>query len=387
MSSRNFYLIAAVIVIVVGIAIVTFLPFFQARTKWVQENVISFNELGRNPIGLAIDGNTLVVLTRQSDFKKPLSLDSIYIYTYNGKTWLQQAELTIPEEKPGKGYVLDYLTAIDGDTILVGANVFTRSGETWSLTTKLQSPFDNSGIAESIAINGDTAIISLKFAIHVFRRNRDTGDWLFEAEIRRIDTASYNYSRGKVAVDGNIIVDGNRVYRRSSTNDWQQEARLALNKKPIRRISQVDISGNTIVVRMHTQFTDPDGRGTAHVFENNPNTGVWEYKTKLVPHDIVPFAIYGFGSSIAIDGSTIIAGHGFRVSNNNLAWSLSGWYVPQPKGRAYIFVRNKNGRWLYSAKLRPLNNQPTGGGVTISGNRVIISGKDDEKLYIFKRVD
>ncbi|MGB3655488.1 MAG: hypothetical protein WBA41_30355 [Rivularia sp. (in: cyanobacteria)] len=103
MFSRKFYFIAAVFAIV-EVAIFTFLPIFLARTKWAQEATISFNELGRNAIGLAIKGNNLVVLTRQSDFKKPLSLDSIYIYTYNGKTWLQQAELTIPEEKPGEGY-------------------------------------------------------------------------------------------------------------------------------------------------------------------------------------------------------------------------------------------------------------------------------------------
>ncbi len=363
-------------------------PFFQARTKWVQEAVISFDEPGRLPAGYAIDGNTLVTLTRQSVYDaQSHSSNPIYIYTYNGKNWLQQAELTRPKEKPQEGYGLgNYWITIDGDTILVGTNVFTRSGNSWSLSTKLQPPsFENLGGNKSIALDGDTVVISCKYAIHVFRRNRDTGNWLFEAEIRRVDPESdYSYT-SKLAIDGDTIVDGYRVFRRTSTNDWLLEAELTLNGKPIEKISRVDISENTIVVGMKTRFTHPDGRGTAHVFERSPNTGVWEYKTKLVPHDIVPFAIYGFGSSIAIDGSTIIAGHYFEVTNN-LAWSLS-WFTPKPKGRAYIFVRNKNGRWLWSAKLRPNNNQPTSGGVTISGNRVIIRGKDDEKLYIYKRVD
>ncbi|MEO1376274.1 MAG: hypothetical protein AAFW70_18595 [Cyanobacteria bacterium J06635_10] len=388
MFRKPFYLIIAVVTIVVGVAIFTYHPISQVHTKWVEENVISFNELGRNPIGLAIKGNNLVVLTRQSDLKKPRSLDSIYIYTHNGKTWLQQAELTIPEEKPreGYGYALSKKTAIDGDTILIGANIFTRSGDNWSLTTKLQPPsFDNLGMGKSIALDGDTAVIGTENATHVYRRNPDTGDWFFEAEVIRGPRLGIDFRPGKVDIDGDRIVDGFRVYRRNSNNDWLLEAELTLNGKPIRDILNPRISGNTIVLGMYTLFTAKDGRGTAHVFERNPNTGVWEYKTKLVPHDIVPSAIYGFGASIAIDDSTIIAGHGFDV-RNNLAWALS-WFKPKPKGRAYIFVRNKKGRWLYSAKLRPSNNQPTGGGVFISGNRVIISGKDDKKLYIFRRVD
>ncbi|MDY6900448.1 MAG: hypothetical protein SWZ49_20585 [Cyanobacteriota bacterium] len=373
--------------IFLGIAIVILLPIFQARTKWVQEAVISFDGLGRSAIGLAIDGNTIVISTRQSDFEEPLLLRSIYIYTYNGQKWLQRVEVTIPEEKPKEGYRLNSWTAIDGDTILVGANVFTRLGETWSFTTKLQPPsFDNLGRCHSIALDGDTAVISCEYAIHVFRRNRDTGDWFFEAEIKRIYRGGDCYSTGKVGIDGDTIVDGNHVYHRNSTNDWHQEAKLTLNKKTITNISRVRISGNTIVIGMQTRFTDPDGRGTVYIFERNPKTAVWEYKTKLVPHDIVPFAIYGFGASIAIDGSTIIVGHGFDV-RNNLAWAWSSWYIPQPKGRAYIFVRNKRGRWLGSVQLRPNNNQPTGGGVYTSGNRVIFSGKDDRKLYIYKRVD
>ena len=296
---------------------------------------------------------------------------------------MQQAELTIPEKY---GYLLDEDIAIDNDTILLGDNVFTRSGETWSLTTKLEPPsFENLGMRQSIALDGDSAVIGTENATHVYRRNRDTGDWYFEVEIRRGGNLGTHFRPGKVDIDGDTIVDGFRVYRRSSTLDWQLEAELTLNGKPIPKILNPRISGNTIVLGMYTLFTTKDGRGTAHVFERNPKTGVWEYKTKLVPHDIVPFAIYGFGGPIAIDGSTIIAGHGFDV-RNNLAWDLS-WFIPKPKGRAYIFVRNKKGRWLYSAKLRPSNNQPTGGGVNISGNRVVFRGKDDEKLYIFRRVD
>jgi hypothetical protein len=407
MFSRNFYLIVAVITVVLGVAIVTSLSNSQARTKWVQEAVISFEDNKRQPTGFAIDENTLVTRTyqhpnhyRSSDSKRPFNQNRTYIYAYNGKTWLKQIEFGVPEENPQDGYDLsNYLTAIDGDTLFVGAYVFTRlgtvrcggslrysnCGETWSLTTKLQPPSSTKAkIGQSIALDGNTAVIGFANATHVFRRNPDTGNWFFEAEIKRDRTSTTKYEV-EVAIDGDTLVDGNRIYRRSSTNDWLLEAELTLNGKPIEKISQIDISGNTIVVGMKTEFTiDDDSRGTAYVFERNRDTGVWKYKTKLVPSDILPFAIYGFGSRIAIDGSTIVAGHGFRIFNQ-LAYSLS--FRPKPKGRAYIFVRNKKGRWLYSATLRPLNNQPTSGGVTISGNRVVIRGKNDRKLYIFKRVD
>ena len=110
-------------------------------------------------------------------------------------------------------------------------------------------------MGDSIALDGDTAVIASKSATHIFRRNRDTGNWLFETEIKRIYRGGDCYNTGKVAVDGDTIVDGNRVYRRSSTNDWLLEAELTLNKKPITKISRVDISDNTIVVGMHTLFS------------------------------------------------------------------------------------------------------------------------------------
>ncbi len=398
MFSRNFYLIVAVITIVLVVAIFTFLPIFQARTKWVQEAVISFEDNKREPTGFAINRNTIVTSTFQhsndyqsSDSNKLFKRNRIYVYTYNGKNWLQQAELTIPQEKSGEyGNLPSKNIAIDGDTILIGANVFTRSGDSWSFSTKLQPPsLENLGTGQSIAFDGQTAVIRTLSAIYVFRRNRDTGNWLFETEIKRPLSLDWKkrIPQREVVIDGDTLVDGNRVYRRSSTLDWPQVAELTLNRKPIENISQIDISGNTIVVGMRAKFsTKDDTRGLAHVFERNPKTGVWEYKTKLVPDDMLPFTLYGFGSHIAIDGSTIIAGHYLEITNQ-LSYALS-FFWPKPKGRAYIFIRNKNGRWLPSAKLRP-NNKETAkeGKVAISGNRVVIRGKDDEKLYIFRRVD
>ncbi|MGB3655487.1 MAG: hypothetical protein WBA41_30350 [Rivularia sp. (in: cyanobacteria)] len=397
MFSRKFYIIVAVVTILLVVAIITFLPIVLARTKWVQEAVISFEDNKRKPTGFAINGNTLVTSTFQhpnnyqsSDSNKPFKQSRIYVYTYNGKNWLQQAELTIPQEKQSEeyyGYLRSKNIAIDGDTILIGSNVFTRSGDSWSFITKLKPPsLENLGRGKSIAFDGKTAVIRTASAIYVFRRNQDTSNWLFETQIKRPLSLGEKFLLDEVAIDGDTLVDGDRVYRRSSTNDWLPEAELTLNGKPIEKISQIDISGNTIVVGMQTEFnTKDDQRGLAYIFERNPNTGVWKYKAKLVPHDIVPFAIYGFGHYLAIDGSTIIAGHGYYVSNQ-LSYALS--FRPKPKGRAYIFVRNNKGRWLRSAKLRPNNKEKaTGGDVTISDNRVVVRGKDDEKLYIFKKVD
>lgn len=394
MFNERLYPIVTVATIVLVVAIVTFLPIAQARTKWVEEGVICFEENKRKPTGFAINGSTVVTSTFQhpndyqsSDSNKLFKQSRIYVYTYNGKNWLQQAELTIPQEKPGEyGNLPSKNIAIDDDTILLGANVFTRSGNSWSFSAKLQPPSSEKlGRGQSIAFDGKTAVIRTGSAIYVFQRNRDTDNWLFETEIKRpLSQGKWvpGIPGGEVAIDGDTLVDGNRVYRRSSTNDWLPEAELTLNEKPIEKISQVDISGNTIILGMRTEFTiDDDTRGTAYVFERNPDTGVWKYKTKFAPHDMQHFAIYGFGSRIAIDENTVIAGHGFYI-NNQLAYSLS--LRPKPKGRAYIFVRNKKGRWLRSAKLRPDNKEKTTvGDVAISGNRVVVRGKDDEKLYIF----
>ncbi|MEL6458861.1 MAG: hypothetical protein AAFQ91_11505 [Cyanobacteria bacterium J06621_15] len=196
MFSRNFYIIVTVVTIFLVVAIVTFLPIAQARTKWVQEGVIVFEENKREPIGFAINGNTVVTSTFQhpnnyqsSDSNKPFKQSRIYVYTYNGKNWLQQAELTVPVEKQSReyyGYLPSRNIAIVGDTILIGSNVFTHSGDSWSFNTKLKPPsLENLGSGHSIAFDGETAVIRTNSAIYVFQRNQDTGNWLFETEIKK----------------------------------------------------------------------------------------------------------------------------------------------------------------------------------------------------------
>lgn len=385
MFTVRLYWILSIFITLLGIILLTWFRLSQATKRWVEEATLSFNEAGRLAYDFAIDGNTIIISTYS---RIPTTTRyRIYIYTYDGKTWRQQAELPIPEHEPLQGYSLSYQIAIDGNTALVENHVFTRLGETWSKETQLQPPTQEYlGLGRSVAVDGDTAVIGTEKATHVFRRNPDTGNWFFEAEIRRSRILGYRSSPGRVAIDGDTIVDGNRVFRRSSTGTWFEFASLTLNGQDIPKIASVAISSNTIVLGPLTTSCGTSNRGAAYVFERNPSTGVWSYEAKLVPDDVPDFFLitYGFGYRVAIDGNTIIVGHGVSITNH-----ISHTLSLHPKGRAYIFVRDsKTGRWLLQAKPKPRDYKRVASGfgtlVSIAGNRVIVSSGEYEKsTYVF----
>lgn len=387
MFTRRFYFIAAASIIILGGAIFTFSRPSQVTQAWVEEVKLPLDEYRNNVSSFAIDGNTAVYRIFQTPpNSKPQAVINIYACT--GDNWSKQAQLSVPKKQP-KGYSNSSLTAIDGDTILVGVNVFTRSGNTWLLKTQLQPPTSEYlGIVHSVSISGYTVVIDTENKTHVFRRNPDTNAWFFEAELKTDKVYFRPYSRS-IDIDGDTIVVGNQIFQRNSDGSWVEETRLRLNgENLLPPIESVAISGNTVVIGSPRDYVK-DARGSVYIFEKNPATGVWSYETKLEPNDVPNFTnliaiYYGFGFSVGIDGDTIVVGTGVPKTNSP-EW---GWH---PRRNAYVFVRNSRGRWLLRQKLIPKDYQQVadsyGQIVRVSGSRIIVYGAPLKKTYVFRRVN
>jgi PKD repeat protein len=264
---------------------------------------------------VALDGDTIVVGAYNADNNGINSTGAVYVFTRSADgAWSQQAKLVADDAVLAAH--LGSSVAIDGDTVLSGAEgyykngdglagaayVFTRSGNVWSQQAKFTG---NAGtkpklarFGNSVALTGDTAMVgargtsfnssSEQGAVYVFTRSND----------------SWNEGQTLVASDGS---------RRESFG------------------YSVSISGETAVVGASR---DNEGYGAAYVF--NRTGGTWNQSQKLTASDGVKRDV--FGSAVAIANDTIIVGAGFGD-----AYALQS-------GVAYVFTQSA-GTWSEQTKI------------------------------------
>ena len=148
--------------------------FVRVGSLWIQQARLNAADASANDFfghSVAIDGNTVVVGAMGDDVGTSVDQGSAYVFTRSGATWTQQARVT--EGVSGDSF--GSAVAIDGNSIIVGAvdadegsvvdrgaaYVFTRSGTTWTLQSRLLgsgfAPGDDYGF--SVAIEGDIAVV------------------------------------------------------------------------------------------------------------------------------------------------------------------------------------------------------------------------------------
>jgi hypothetical protein len=226
----------------------------------------------------------------------------------------------------------------------------------------------------SVAISGDTAIVGAylddtggfngRGSAYIYVRNGST--WTQQQEITPGDTGTSKWFGYSVAIDGDTVVvgailDANSrgsayVFVRNGST-WTQQQKLAPTTSNV--IHQfgisVDISGNTAVIGAPGEtINGTNQQGSAYVFFRNGTT--WTQQDKLTANDGGPGHL--LGSSVAIDGNTVVCG------------------APQTdfnRGSAYIFTRNIT--WQQEQKLVPSDGETEdhfGTSVAIAGNTAIV---------------
>lgn len=141
--------------------------------------------------------------------------------------------------------------------------------------------------------------------------------------------------------------------------------------------ASVAISGTTAIIGAPLDDVSANaGQGSAYIFQYNGSE--WIQQAKLTAED--GFAQDGFGTSVDIDGDTVIIG----AENDDIVSANDN------QGSAYVFVRIA-GTWAHQAKL--ISSDGTAGdefgkSVSISGSTVVVGAPGAEvqgAAYVFNR--
>ncbi len=313
------------------------------------------------------------------------------------------------KDKP-EGDKFGYGVAIDGSTLVVGAPYddyrATNSGAAYLFRHTDGNDFPQTELTEngdsqtddrfgnSLDISGDALVIGaylddidgrnsgLAFVLRsVYDESTET--WTITEQIR-LETDDPGEAGNEfgyaVAISGDVVVvgahkddeagsDSGSVYVfRFDGSAWDQEAKLlALDARASDRFgSSVAIDGDTIVVGAIKGGEEDSTSGSVYVFNYNYNDFVWDQEAELFGTDIEVGDKFGY--SVAIEGDTIIAGAPYHDKGGNNS------------GAAYVFRRSA-GTWDDEGKLTGSYlsaDDRFGNSVSISGNTAVVGAYKDD---------
>ena len=293
------------------------------------------------------------------------------------------------------------------------------------------------GFGISVAVDDNTAVVGAykdddagadSGSAHVFTRSSSTAAWSWAAKLTASDAAANDEFGISVAIEGDTIVVGAHqddaddqdndegaayVFARDSSM-WSQKAKLTASDAAAGDEFGISVAvhGDTIVVGAHQDDDDINGdnSGSAYVFTkskdandetvwgNTPVSGDHRVETaKLIASDAA--AGDEFGSSVAVDGDTIVVGA--HQDDDDINGDNSG--------SAYVFTKSKDANdetvWgnapvsgdhrVETAKLIASDaaaSDEFGSSVAVSGDTVVVgayldddNGDDSGSVYVFTK--
>ena len=292
---------------------------------------------------VAIDGDTIVAGARLDDIELKSDQGSVYTFTRTGGNRTETAKLTATDGVVGDN--LGVSVAIDGDRIVAGATTpdvgttpspgaaytFTSTGvnprtQAAKLTASDGAADDRFGI--SVAIDGDTIVVGANS--DDVPANADQGSAYTFPRAGGAQTAKLTASDGaeadnlgfSVAIDGTTIVAGAPSENPGTSGDQGAAytfTRTGGDRSHAAKLTRSDaaegdrlgysvaVDGGTIVAgALQDDFGTPliTNAGSAYTFTNSG--GAFAEAATLRASDAA--ASDEFGSSVAVDGETIVAG-------------------------------------------------------------------------------
>ena len=288
---------------------------------------------------VAIDGSTIVV-GAYNTFRTNSNPEAgtVYVYEKPPGGWTnatETAKLTASDEHTNGADWFGYSVAISGPTIAVGTGhtnfvyVFTKPGGGWvdatqtaELTANDLGPVDEFG--QSVAVSGSTIVAGarqhngLQGAVYEF--TEPGGGWVDATQTAEL-TGSPTVSQlgGSVSVSGSTVAatGGGSVYvftePAGGWADGTQTAELTSSQHEF--ITSVAVSGPTIVAGAPTAGS----AGLVYVFDESPFG--WSNATETAELTSSDGAAGDhLGSSVALEGSTVVAGAPNRASSRGAAY-------------------------------------------------------------------
>jgi hypothetical protein len=276
--------------------------FTRSGTTWTQQaKIIASDAQAGDTFGhsVGISGDTVVVGAQGEDTGGS-NAGAAYIFTRSGTTWTQQQKIQASDLQASDNF--GYSVAISGDTAVVGAAyedtgaadagaayIFTRSGTTWTQQQKIQAsdPEANDRFGFAVSIDGDTVVVGANLedtggsnagAAYVFTRSGTT--WTQQQKIQASDIQAGDLFGASVSISGDTVVVGATgedtgaadagaayIFTRSGTTWTQQQKIQASDPEANDQFGiSVSISGDTVVVGAHQEDTGGADAGAAYIF-------------------------------------------------------------------------------------------------------------------------
>ncbi len=360
---------------------------------------------------LAIDGNTVVIGTAYGQHNTGVA----YVYEQNCTDGLfkKVAKLT-PSDQSAYHY-FGISVAIDGDTIVVGANegnkayVFKKPNTGWHDSNETAILVPSEGVSHSyfggsVAINGDTIVVGAWSQGIVYLFKKPGSGWISTHETAKL-TASDGVDDDQfgvsVAIDTDTVVIGAAGQDEIAVNagalyvfekigsDWQDSNETAKLTLPSgasgdRLGYNVAISNDRIVAGLPGHDGVGSDSGAAYVFQRNGN---WNSPliTELVASDNVAWD--NFGRAVDIYKNRVVVSA--EQHSTEITWA----------GVAYVFTLPE-GDWLANISedytLTALDAQQGdqfGHAVSMSNDKIAIGANYDDdngdktgSVYVFGNV-
>jgi len=321
----------------------------------------------------------------------PMRLGNGVNFDLTAGDWSFQTKLAHPNPVTGNSFGWATSISGDGSYALVGslennfegsAEIFVRSGSTWSHQAKITAPDgvspDYFGQSVSISSDGSYALVGahkddgpagptdLAFG-SAYIYVRDGSTWTYQAKITAPDGAyrdEFGYSVS-ISGDGSYALVGAfkddapatdsgsaHIFVRDGST-WTHQAHIldpnGAQGDYFGRSVSISSDGSYALVGAERDDEPAPWSGSAHIFVRSGSN--WTHQTKLVNPDPGPSDFFGFSVSISGDGSYALMG------------SVG-------KEAGYIFVREES-TWSHQATIispSPASNFEFGDRVSISGD-------------------
>jgi len=312
--------------------------FVRRGNTWIEQAKLNASDAAANDNfgwSVSISDDTIVVGSWHGSDGSGTHPGAAYVFVRNGAVWSEEAKLHPTGEITRFGHVV----AVSGDTIIVGGRdtdntdgtysgaiyVFNRVNGSWIQQAQLTAPEELDDFGSYIAISGDTVVAGQELTLNekgetigaafVFVRSGNT--WSNQAKLMPSDLAEENYFGTSVAISGDTVVvgaysaDSAYVFVRDGTT-WREQAKLTPSD-PVFYAWEVVVSHNTVVVEAYTE----SGEQNAYVFVRNDDT--WSQQARLRMSDFDKS-----NSSIAISNTiAMLGGDGSSGSDAAYAFDLA----------------------------------------------------------------
>ncbi len=369
-------------------------------SNWVQSAKISTGDGAESDYfgsAVSLDGDRLAVGAYDADIGAISAQGAVYIFNFNGSSWVQSQKLTANDGAGG-----DYFgraVSLDGDHLAVGAHsddiganfdqgsvyVFTLGTSGWSPSAKLVASdgaaWDEFGLVVSLegehlavgAYGADIGGNNAQGAAYVF--DLVASSWVQSQKLIANDGAAFDYFGRSLSLNGSrlaIGADGDDIGGNSSQgaayifdfdgSNWAQSQKLiagdgAANDRFGRKLS---LNGNRLAVGVF--FADIGGnsrQGAVYLFDLGGSG--WSQTDKRTAGGGA--AGDNFGHAVALGANRLAVGaYGTAISGNSnegavyvydglpayVITGLSGtWYDPAYDGSGFNLVQLSNSLLVY----------------------------------------